>query len=71
MRKYYCKYILDTMNYSPVLFTILANIISSDPSPHMVVQFILVPIHWHAQWKLRDSKKGQTTTKKFQAQRRA
>ena len=34
--------LLDTTSDSPVCFNILTNIISSDPSPHMVVPFVFV-----------------------------
>ena len=30
---------------SPLLFTIITNNIYSNPSPHMVVPFLLVPLH--------------------------
>ena len=37
--------LLDTMYDSPARFTILTNIISSNPIPHMVNPYLLVPIH--------------------------
>ena len=40
---------MDTMDESPVFFTMLTNIISSSPSPHMLVTFLLVPLHLQAQ----------------------
>ena len=60
--------LLDTMDDYPVCFTMLTNNISSNPSPHMLVPFLLVPIYLQDKCQWRDSKKGHTVTKKFQAQ---
>ena len=38
--------LLENMDDSPVCFTMLTNNISSNPIPHMVVLFLLVPLHW-------------------------
>ena len=42
------KILLEIMDESPVWFTTITNIISSNPSPHIVVPFILVSLHWQA-----------------------
>ena len=63
--------LLKTMDDSPVWFIMIPNIISSNPIPHMVVPFILVPLHWKEQCQEREMKRGQTATKKIQAQRKA
>ena len=52
------------MSESPVLFTILTNNISSNPSPHMVVPFLMVPIHWQEIFQERERKRVQIATKK-------
>ena len=64
------RLLLDTMADSPVCFTIITNNISSNPIYHMVVSFLLVPIHLQGKYQEKDSKRGQTATKKFQAQRK-
>ena len=61
--------LLDTMDDSQVWFKIPTNIISSNTSPHMVVTFNLVPLHWKAQFQEKDRKRVSTTTHKVQAQR--
>ena len=37
---------METMSDSPVWFTMFNNNISSNPRPHMLVPFSLVPLHW-------------------------
>ena len=37
--------LFDTMDEYTLQFTVITNIISSDPSPRIVVTFILVPVH--------------------------
>ena len=49
---------------SPVLFTVLAIIITSNPSLHILVPFILVTSQWQAQYQAGGRIKGQTTTQK-------
>ena len=61
--------LLDTVADSLVLFTMITNIISSNPIPHLVVTFNLVPLHWKAQFQEKDRKRVSTTTHKVQAQR--
>ena len=38
--------LLDTMDDSTACFTMITNNIFSNPRPHMVVPFLLVPLHW-------------------------
>ena len=45
--------LLDTMYYSPVLFTMLANNLSFNPSPNMVVPFLLVPLYLQEKFQER------------------
>ena len=63
--------LLDKMSDSLSWFIILTDIIYSNPSPYMVVPFILFLLHWKSQCQAKESKRGQTATKKFQAQRKA
>ena len=60
--------LLESMADYPVCFTMITNIISSYPSPHMVVPFVLVPLDWQSQYQARYGKRGQTTTQKHEAQ---
>ena len=62
--------LLDTMADSPVWFKILTNNISSNPRSHMVVPFLLVPLHWQGKCQDRDRKRGHTLIKRLQAQRK-
>ena len=50
---------------SPELFTTITNFISFNPIHHMVVTFILFPLHRQAQYKDNERKMGHTTTNKF------
>ena len=59
------------MDDSIVWFTILTNNISSNPSPHMVVPFLLVPLNLQSQCQAMESKRGHTTNYQFQAQSKA
>ena len=61
---------LDTMHFCILVCAILTNSIYSNPIPHMMVSFILVPLHWKSQFKFREWKRGQVATTKFQAQRK-
>ena len=63
--------LLDTMADSLVCVKILTNIISSNPSPHMVVPFILVTLHRQPQFQAKERKRGHTATNKLQAQRKS
>ena len=60
--------LLDTMDDSPVWFTMLTDNISSNTTPHMVIPFSLVPIYLQEKIQERERKRIQTETKKFQAQ---
>ena len=60
--------LLDTMDDSTVCFTIITNNTSSNPSPHMVVTFLLVLLHWQEKYQKREMKRVQTSAKKMQAQ---
>ena len=62
--------LLDTMNYSPLLFTMLTNSLSSNTGPHMMVPFLLVPPYCQEKFQEREMKRGQTSTKTFQAKRK-
>ena len=55
--------LMDTMADSPVWFIMITNIIYYNPIPHMVVPFLLVPIHIQAQCQSREKKRGHTATK--------
>ena len=62
--------LLDTMANYTVFSTMITNNISSNPIPHMVVLFLLVPIHWQEKceeiWRTR----GQKEMIKLQAERK-
>ena len=53
---------------SPFLFAILTNNITWGTSPHIVVKFLLVPIHWQEKCRVKENKIRNTGTKKLQAQ---
>ena len=59
------------MEDSTVCFKMIYTIISFNPIPHMVVKFLLVPIHLQEKCKDMERKRGQTAAKKFQAQKKA
>ena len=61
--------LLDTIYDYPVWFTLIANIVSSNRIPHMLVPFIVVPVNSQAKFQARESKRGHKTTQKLQAQR--
>ena len=58
------------MAESTVLFTILTNSLSSNSIPHIVVPFLLVPLHQQGKCQERDRNRGQTATNTFQSQRK-
>ena len=62
--------LLETMADSTVYFTTITNIISSNPSPHMVVSFLLNPLHWQNNYQDRERKIKKTEIRKFQPKRR-
>ena len=53
---------------SPMCFTIITDKLSSNTSPHMVVPFLLVPLHLQGKFQDGDMERVQTTTNKFKAQ---
>ena len=62
---------MDSIVESTACFTVLTNFIASDSRSHMVVTFILVPVHRQAQCEAIDRKRGHTTIQKFQEQSKA
>ena len=59
------RILLDTMADSPVCFTIINNFMTYNPSPHMVVPFILVLLHWKSQCQLRERKWDRQQLRNF------
>ena len=64
------RLVQDTMTDSPVRFTIFPNIISWNPSSHMVVPFQLVLIHLQEKCQQREKKGGQIEINIFQELRK-
>ena len=62
--------LLETMVEYPLWFTIITNNFYSNPSPRMVVPFLLVSLHWKEKCLEREMKSVQTVTKKFQSKRK-
>ena len=59
------RILLYTVDDSPVCFTIIANIVSSNPIPRMVVPFLVVPLHWQAKLQARERKSGRQKLRNF------
>ena len=61
---------MDAIYDYPVCFTMLTNNLYSNPSPHMLVPLLLVPLNIQDKYQERDRKRVQTEAKKIQAQRK-
>ena len=60
--------LLDTMFDSTAWITIITNIISSNKIPHMVVPFLLVPLHWQEKCQETERKRVKTEMNRFKPQ---